>query len=50
MAYGGGGASLAPGVWNSALGLYVLDWDEAVKSEDPHATAVEFARTVFRHA
>jgi hypothetical protein len=36
--------------WDAALGEYVLDWDDVRASEDPHALAVEFARSVFRHA
>jgi hypothetical protein len=32
------------------MGLYVLDWDDVRSSEDPHALAVEFARSVFAHA
>jgi hypothetical protein len=41
----------APGArWEAALGEFVLDWDDVRASPDPHATAVEFARSVFRHA
>jgi Family of unknown function (DUF5996) len=36
--------------WDAKLGLYVLDWDDARASDDPHATALEFARSVFAHA
>jgi hypothetical protein len=36
--------------WNGALGEYVLDWDDVRAAEDPHAFALEFARSVFRHA
>jgi hypothetical protein len=36
--------------WDDAMGLYVLDWDDVVASANPHATALEFARSVFRHA
>jgi len=32
------------------LGEYILDWDDVRKAEDPHATALEFARSAFRHA
>jgi hypothetical protein len=41
--------SPAPGHWDE-LGEYVLDWDEVRSSVDPHETALEFARAVFRHA
>jgi Family of unknown function (DUF5996) len=46
------GASLAPSSsrWDTALGEYILDWEDARKSDDPHATALEFAHSVFRHA
>jgi hypothetical protein len=36
--------------WDAELGLYVLDWDDVLASPDPRATALEFARSVFRHA
>lgn len=36
--------------WDSKLGLYVLDWDDARASDNPHAAALEFARSVFAHA
>jgi hypothetical protein len=36
--------------WDAKLGLYLLDWDDARASSDPHAVALEFARSVFRHA
>jgi hypothetical protein len=36
--------------WDAAQGLYVLDWDDVIASPDPHATALQFARSVFRHA
>jgi len=44
------GATLEAGRWDEALGEYVLDWDDVVASSDPHATALGFARAVFRHA
>jgi hypothetical protein len=45
-------ATLSPaaGRWDSALGEYVLDWDDVCASADPHAFALEFARSAFRHA
>lgn len=36
--------------WDSALGEYVLDWDDVIASDRPHATALSFARCAFRHA
>jgi len=44
-------AALAPASarWESALGEFILDWDDVCTSADSHATALEFARTAFRH-
>jgi len=36
--------------WDAMLGEYILDWDDVRSSPDPHAAALEFARSVFRHA
>jgi Family of unknown function (DUF5996) len=36
--------------WNPDMGLFVLDWADVVASEDPHATALAFARSAFQHA
>lgn len=36
--------------WDSALGEYVLDWDDVRSAPDPHACALEFARSAFQHA
>jgi uncharacterized protein DUF5996 len=48
---GFGDAILSPGSrWEPALGEYVLDWDDARSSPDPHALALDFARSTFRHA
>jgi hypothetical protein len=46
------GATLSPAAarWEAALGEYVLDWDDVCASPDPHALALEFARSAFRHA
>jgi hypothetical protein len=45
-------AELSPGAarWEGDLGEYVLDWDDVRASPDPHAYALEFARSAFRHA
>jgi len=40
----------SPSRWDDALGEYILDWEDVRKSDDPHATALEFAHSVFRHA
>src|SRR4051794_6320767 len=49
---GFGGAALTPSAarWDQALGLYVLDWDDAGSEPSPHDAAVAFARAAFRHA
>jgi hypothetical protein len=39
-----------PGGWDANLGEFILDWDDIRDAEDPHALAVEFAGSVFRHA
>jgi Family of unknown function (DUF5996) len=45
-------ATLEPAAarWDGALGEYVLDWDDAIAAPDPHAAALQFARSAFRHA
>jgi hypothetical protein len=45
-------ASLSPPAarWDSQLGEYVLDWEQAYEHGDPHAAGLEFARSAFRHA
>jgi hypothetical protein len=44
-------ADLVPGAhWSDELGLFVLDWDEIREDSDPHARAVEFLYSAFRHA
>jgi Family of unknown function (DUF5996) len=45
-------AELAPADarWEPAVGEFVLDWEDARRSPDPHADALEFARSAFRHA
>ena len=44
--------SLSPSAsrWETGLGEYVLDWEDVCRSDDPHAMAIEFAHSVFRHA
>ncbi len=45
-------ATLTPDAarWDATLGEYLLDWDDVRAAPDPHAAAVEFARSAFRHA
>jgi hypothetical protein len=36
--------------WDDVLGEYILNWDQVLVNPDPRGTALEFARSVFRHA
>ena len=36
--------------WEDTLGEYVLDWDAIRADPDPHASALEFARSAFEHS
>jgi hypothetical protein len=45
-----GSMSPAAAHWQPDLGIFVLDWDDVRTSSDPHAVALEFARSAFRHA
>jgi hypothetical protein len=49
---GFGSATLTPPAarWDGQLGEYVLDWDDLRASDDPHAFALQFARSAFQHA
>jgi hypothetical protein len=46
------GMPLSPAAarWDPALGEYVLDWDDVCSAPDPHAFALEFAGSAFRHS
>ncbi|HSZ15395.1 MAG TPA: DUF5996 family protein [Solirubrobacteraceae bacterium] len=48
--FGDAALSPPPARWEGELGEYVLDWHDVVASPDPHAIAVEFARSAFLHA
>jgi hypothetical protein len=45
-------ATLSPAAahWEVRLGEYVLDWDDVRVEPEPHAAALDFARSVVRHA
>ena len=45
-----GNVAPAEARWDSQLGEYVLDWADIRDGADPYAAALEFARSVFRHA
>src|SRR5579859_3719137 len=36
--------------WDEHLGEYLLEWDDVRESDDPHASALEFARSLYGHA
>src|SRR5262245_34625928 len=40
----------APARWDTELGEYLLDWDDARKSPTPRQTAIDFGLSVIRHA
>lgn len=39
-----------PAHWDPDLGEYVLDWKDIREAPDPHALALEFAHSAFRHS
>jgi hypothetical protein len=45
-------ATLSPAAahWDAGLGEYVLDWDDARASPDPHRAALDFGRSSVLHA
>jgi hypothetical protein len=43
-------ATIPAAHWEAELGEYILDWDDVRSCPNPHATALDFARAVFRHA
>jgi Family of unknown function (DUF5996) len=45
-------ASLQPSAarWEAGIGEYLLDWDDVCAADDPHAMALEFARSAFQHS
>jgi hypothetical protein len=49
-AFGQTALSPASARYDTALGEYILDWDDVRTNSDPHAVALEFARSAFRHA
>jgi hypothetical protein len=45
-------STLAPSAarWDAAIGEFLLDWDDVRAAADPHAAALQFARSAFQHA
>jgi len=48
--FASGSVSPAAARWEPALGLFVLDWDDVCAGPDPHALALDFLHSAFRHA
>ena len=48
--FAGGDLEPTAARWEPALGEYVLDWEDVRKADDPHAAAVQFARSAFATA
>jgi hypothetical protein len=48
--FSGGVVQPAAAHWDAALGEYILNWDDVRSSADPHAEALQFARSVFTRA
>jgi hypothetical protein len=46
------GAQLEPAAahWDGGMGLYMLEWPDVIGAPDPHAEALAFLRSAFRHA
>lgn len=47
--FAGGTVSPPAARWDTAMGEYLLDWDDVVASSDPFSTATQFARSVILH-
>jgi hypothetical protein len=45
-----GTLSPAAAHWNAELGLFILNWEDIRTSSSPHAAALEFTQSAFRHA
>ncbi len=45
-----GAVSPSAAHWDTELGEYILDWDDARAAENPHEAVLEFGRSVIRHA
>ncbi len=48
--YGDGSLKPPAAHWDAGLGEYILNWDDVRAAADPHAAALEFARSAFTHA
>jgi hypothetical protein len=47
--FAAGSVSPAAAHYDTTLGEYILDWDDVRSSQDPRATALEFARSAFQY-
>lgn len=50
VGFDGGTLSPRAAHWDGALGEYILEWDDIRSADDPHALALDFARSAFRHS
>jgi hypothetical protein len=48
--FAAGSLSPSAAYWDETLGEFVLDWDDVIGAEDPHAFALEFCRTAVAHS
>jgi hypothetical protein len=48
--FSGGALEPEAARWDESLGEFVLDWEDVAAAPDPHAYALEFARSAFSHA
>jgi len=48
--FGGGKLSPEAAHWDADMGEYILAWHDVRSGSDPHADALEFAHSAFRHA
>lgn len=48
--YGHGTLEPPAARWEPSLDEYILDWDDVVTAEDPHRTALAFARSAVKHS
>jgi hypothetical protein len=48
--FAGGAIEPDAAYWDDGSGLFLLDWGDVREQEDPHALALEFLRSAFRHA
>ena len=48
--FAAGDVSPSAAHWSPEMGLFMLDWEDVRTAADPHALALEFARSAFHHS